>query len=158
MLQRRSTAIQKQRLGTIRVRSGTSPSDGIALYTTDSRNGVEEQSGDSDDTEYYGSLDAEANLVREMWQTQLQECPAAETVTALYDFAPLAEGDLEFKKGDVIEVVKRTQNPNEWWTGKFNGNEGMFPGRMRSLLLNALGNVWREFADILVAGNYVKLN
>jgi hypothetical protein len=113
--------------------------DNIASYTTDSRNGVEEQNGHGDDIEYYGSLDAEANLARAMWQTQLPERPVAETATALYNFVPLAEGDLEFKKGDVIEVVKRTQNPNEWWTGKFNGNEGVFPGRLRSLFPNAFG-------------------
>lgn len=53
----------------------------------------------------------------------------AEMVTALYDFAAQAEGDLSFKAGDVIEIVKRTQNDNEWWTGKLNGRSGEFPGK-----------------------------
>jgi amphiphysin len=54
--------------------------------------------------------------------------PAAETVTALYDYEAQAEGDLSFSTGDVIEIVSRTQNENEWWVGKVNGREGQFPG------------------------------
>lgn len=53
----------------------------------------------------------------------------AETVTALYDFAAQAEGDLSFSAGDVIEIVQRTQNENEWWTGKIHGKQGQFPGK-----------------------------
>jgi len=51
-----------------------------------------------------------------------------ETVTALYDYAAQAEGDLSFKAGDTIEIVTRTKNDNEWWTGRLNGKEGQFPG------------------------------
>ena len=54
--------------------------------------------------------------------------PAAETVTALYDYEAQAEGDLSFTTGDVIEIVTRTNNENEWWTGKLNGKQGQFPG------------------------------
>ncbi|PKS07644.1 hypothetical protein jhhlp_006250 [Lomentospora prolificans] len=54
--------------------------------------------------------------------------PATETVTALYDFAAQAEGDLSFKAGDIIQIIKRTSNDNEWWTGKLNGKQGDFPG------------------------------
>jgi len=58
----------------------------------------------------------------------LSNAPAAETVTALYDFAAQADGDLSFSAGDVIEIVHRTQNENEWWTGKLRGKQGQFPG------------------------------
>ncbi|KAF4462342.1 hypothetical protein FALBO_10845 [Fusarium albosuccineum] len=54
--------------------------------------------------------------------------PAAETVTALYDYAAQAEGDLSFRTGDVIEIIQRTQNENEWWSGRLQGKEGQFPG------------------------------
>ncbi|KAJ4212228.1 BAR adaptor protein Hob1 [Fusarium solani] len=54
--------------------------------------------------------------------------PATETVTALYDYAAQAEGDLSFRTGDVIEIIQRTQNDNEWWTGRLDGKEGQFPG------------------------------
>lgn len=54
--------------------------------------------------------------------------PLVETVTALYDYSAQADGDLSFRTGDVIEVVLRTQNENEWWTGRLQGKEGQFPG------------------------------
>lgn len=55
--------------------------------------------------------------------------PTAETVTALYDYEAQAEGDLSFAAGDVIEIVQRTANENEWWTGKVAGRQGQFPGQ-----------------------------
>lgn len=54
--------------------------------------------------------------------------PAADTVTALYDYQAQAPGDLSFTAGAVIEVVQRTSDPNEWWTGRYNGQQGVFPG------------------------------
>ncbi|KAF2014789.1 reduced viability upon starvation protein [Aaosphaeria arxii CBS 175.79] len=60
--------------------------------------------------------------------SRLSGAPAAETVTALYDYEAQAEGDLGFTTGDVIEIVSRTQNVNEWWTGKLRGRQGQFPG------------------------------
>ncbi|EUC34664.1 hypothetical protein COCVIDRAFT_32757 [Bipolaris victoriae FI3] len=60
--------------------------------------------------------------------SRLSGAPAAETVTALYDYEAQAEGDLSFLTGDVIEIVSRTQNENEWWIGKVRGKQGQFPG------------------------------
>ncbi|EHA48644.1 reduced viability upon starvation protein 167 [Pyricularia oryzae 70-15] len=60
--------------------------------------------------------------------SRLSAAPAAETVTALYEYAATQEGDLSFHAGDVIEIVSRTQNANEWWTGRLNGKVGQFPG------------------------------
>lgn len=54
--------------------------------------------------------------------------PAPETVTALYDYQAQAAGDLSFHAGDIIEIISRTQNENEWWTGKCHGQTGAFPG------------------------------
>ncbi|KAH0612923.1 uncharacterized protein H6S33_009303 [Morchella sextelata] len=51
-----------------------------------------------------------------------------ERATALYDFEAQAEGDLSFSAGDIIEIVQRTNNENEWWTGKLHGRQGQFPG------------------------------
>lgn len=51
-----------------------------------------------------------------------------ETVTALYDYAAQAPSDISFNAGDVIEIVQRTDNVNEWWLGKINGQTGQFPG------------------------------
>lgn len=46
---------------------------------------------------------------------------AVDTVTALFDYEAQTEGDLSFMIGDVIMIVARTNNENEWWTGKLNG-------------------------------------
>lgn len=59
---------------------------------------------------------------------RLSGVPNVETVTALYDYEAQAEGDLSFSTGDVIEIVTRTQNENEWWIGKIKGRKGQFPG------------------------------
>ncbi|EDN03282.1 hypothetical protein HCAG_01146 [Histoplasma mississippiense (nom. inval.)] len=53
--------------------------------------------------------------------------PAVETVTALYDYEAQAHGDLSFSAGEVIEVIERSNNENEWWTGRVNGKTGQFP-------------------------------
>ncbi|KAI0321010.1 hypothetical protein OF83DRAFT_1052026 [Amylostereum chailletii] len=55
--------------------------------------------------------------------------PAVQYVVALYDFAAQADGDLDFKTGDRIEVVERTGNTEDWWTGRLNGQTGVFPGK-----------------------------
>ncbi|KAF4554845.1 Regulator of cytoskeleton and endocytosis RVS167-like protein [Elsinoe fawcettii] len=60
--------------------------------------------------------------------SRLSGAPAVETVTALYDYEAQAEGDLSFTTGDVIEIIHRTANDNEWWTGKIRGKQGQFPG------------------------------
>jgi amphiphysin len=52
-----------------------------------------------------------------------------ETVTALYDYEAQAAGDLSFTAGDVIEIVTRTNNVNEWWTGRIGVRKGQFPGK-----------------------------
>lgn len=50
-------------------------------------------------------------------------------VIALYDYDAQAEGDLSFKKDDKIELVQRTPDSNDWWTGKLRGAVGVFPGK-----------------------------
>jgi amphiphysin len=60
--------------------------------------------------------------------TRFSGAPAPETCTALYDYEAQAEGDLSFVTGDVIEIVTRTNNENEWWVGRLHGQEGQFPG------------------------------
>lgn len=53
---------------------------------------------------------------------------AADYVIALYDYTATADGDLSFRAGDKIEVLKRTPSTEDWWTGRLNGAEGVFPG------------------------------
>ena len=35
---------------------------------------------------------------------------------------------LAFRAGDRIEVVERTGSTEDWWTGRVNGRQGVFPG------------------------------
>jgi amphiphysin len=64
---------------------------------------------------------------------RLSGIPAVEHVTALYDYEAQAEGDLSFSTGEVIEIVTRTDNTNEWWIGKIGTRQGQFPGQHFSL-------------------------
>lgn len=46
---------------------------------------------------------------------------------ALFTFDADQEGDLGFKKGDVITIVKRTDKKEDWWTGQIGNKTGIFP-------------------------------
>lgn len=47
---------------------------------------------------------------------------------ALFAFDAEQEGDLGFKKGDIITITQRTDNKTDWWTGRTaDGRTGMFP-------------------------------
>lgn len=47
---------------------------------------------------------------------------------ALFTFDPDQDGDLGFKKGDIITITKRTDNKTDWWTGRTaDGRTGIFP-------------------------------
>jgi hypothetical protein len=48
-------------------------------------------------------------------------------VRALFNFKGEQEGDLAFQKGDIITIIKRSNTQNDWWTGRLNGKEGIFP-------------------------------
>ena len=48
-------------------------------------------------------------------------------VTALYDFTGEGHGDLSFKEGDRIKVVKKTDSTDDWWDGELKGVQGSFP-------------------------------
>ncbi len=48
-------------------------------------------------------------------------------VTALYDFNGQSEGDLSFREGDRIRVVKKTESTDDWWQGELKGLQGAFP-------------------------------
>ncbi|KAK4043124.1 hypothetical protein C8A01DRAFT_43905 [Parachaetomium inaequale] len=46
---------------------------------------------------------------------------------ALFNFEADQPGDLGFKKGDVITVLKKTESDNDWWTGMIGTKHGIFP-------------------------------
>ncbi|KNG44513.1 DUF500-domain-containing protein [Stemphylium lycopersici] len=46
---------------------------------------------------------------------------------AKFTFDADQPGDLGFKKGEIITILKRTDNDTDWWTGRVGGREGIFP-------------------------------
>ena len=52
---------------------------------------------------------------------------AANQGLALFTFDSEQAGDLGFKKGDIVTILKRTENKTDWWTGELNGKTGIFP-------------------------------
>lgn len=46
---------------------------------------------------------------------------------AKFTFEPDQPGDLGFKKGDIITILKKTDNASDWWTGRIGDREGVFP-------------------------------
>lgn len=51
----------------------------------------------------------------------------ANQAIAKFTFEGEQPGDLSFKKGEIITILKRTENESDWWTGKVGGKEGIFP-------------------------------
>ncbi|KAF3917916.1 hypothetical protein ABW20_dc0108900 [Dactylellina cionopaga] len=51
----------------------------------------------------------------------------ANQAVALYTFDADQPGDLGFKKGEIITIVKRSDSKNDWWTGKIGTRTGIFP-------------------------------
>lgn len=50
-----------------------------------------------------------------------------EFVVALYDFPGQGSGDLSFREGDLIKVIKKTETDQDWWVGELGGVRGSFP-------------------------------
>eukprot|EP01104_Vermistella_antarctica_P012194 TRINITY_DN3483_c1_g1_i1.p1 TRINITY_DN3483_c1_g1~~TRINITY_DN3483_c1_g1_i1.p1 ORF type:complete len:1243 (+),score=432.95 TRINITY_DN3483_c1_g1_i1:355-4083(+) len=50
--------------------------------------------------------------------------PKGPQCKALYFYDAVQDDELTFKEGDLIDIVKKD---GDWWLGRFNGNEGLFP-------------------------------
>ena len=53
--------------------------------------------------------------------------PGRDQAVALFTFDAAQPGDLGFKKGDIITIVKRTESATDWWTGRIGDRQGIFP-------------------------------
>ncbi|KAG8629326.1 hypothetical protein KVT40_003191 [Elsinoe batatas] len=53
---------------------------------------------------------------------------------AKFNFDPDQPGDLGFKKGEVITIVKKTESASDWWTGRIGDREGVFPSNYVELV------------------------
>lgn len=57
-----------------------------------------------------------------------------EKAVALFSFETQQAGDLGFRKGDIITVVKRSESRDDWWTGSKGGVQGIFPANYVELV------------------------
>ncbi|KAL2884705.1 Protein hob1 [Ceratocystis lukuohia] len=52
---------------------------------------------------------------------------AEEYVIAQFDFAGQGAGDLPFRQGDRIKIIKKTNTDQDWWEGEIGNARGSFP-------------------------------
>ena len=53
---------------------------------------------------------------------------------ALYNFKGEMKCDLEFRKGQVIKIITRTDKQFDWWEGKIDDRVGIFPANFVKVL------------------------
>lgn len=53
---------------------------------------------------------------------------------ALYSFAGQQDGDLPFRKGDLITIIQKSDSTDDWWTGRVGNVEGIFPANYVELV------------------------
>ncbi|KAI8084920.1 uncharacterized protein BX664DRAFT_338110 [Halteromyces radiatus] len=89
----------------------------------------------------YSTGQEKQQLQQQAWGPSSAPAPPAianrtggQYVIALYDYQAQADGDLSFRKDDKIELIERTMDQNDWWTGKLHGQTGIFPGNYVSEL------------------------
>lgn len=57
-----------------------------------------------------------------------------EKAVALFSFSGEKEGDLGFRKGDIITILQRTGKQDDWWTGRKGASQGIFPANYVELV------------------------
>lgn len=67
-------------------------------------------------------------------------------VRALFDFVPSEEGELQFRKGDVIAVIESAFK--DWWKGSLRGQVGIFPLNYVEKLQDPTGDDLRREAEM----------
>jgi SH3 domain-containing YSC84-like protein 1 len=108
-------------------RSYSSRADPNATF--DSINGRSRSSTLNNDSSFGDSKPARPTAPKPIFRqkTGLGDLKSDQAV-ALFTFEGEQEGDLSFKKNDVITIVKRTENKSDWWTGRsVDGRVGIFP-------------------------------
>lgn len=105
--------------------SGSTAASGIATPPSAYSSTYSSQSGASS---YVSSVPAKGvpNVPSALPDAAHKSC-----VIALYDFTGESAGDLSFRAGDRIEIVTRTENTDDWWTGRVGGRTGLFPSKLR---------------------------
>lgn len=95
---------------------------------------------------------AAASQPPSMLPTELLE---GDLVVALHDFEAQEPSDLSFKRGDIIRVLKRTDNESDWWTGELAAafsSEKPESGMYVSLLTQVPFELYRATLELMTAG------
>lgn len=102
--------------------------------TFDSMNGRNRSSSAAFDDDYVYSdhKPSRPTAPKPMWQKSGSAAGKDEAI-ALFTFKADQPGDLEFKKGDVITITKRTENAADWWTGRIGDRTGIFPRLVKAV-------------------------
>ncbi|KAI8144000.1 hypothetical protein BJV82DRAFT_92214 [Fennellomyces sp. T-0311] len=53
--------------------------------------------------------------------------PAEPIARALYAYKGEQPGDLSFEEGAIITIIEKTDNQQDWWTGRIGKEQGVFP-------------------------------
>jgi amphiphysin len=112
--------------------------ESVASSSTERNSGYQRSSSGSHDNRYSlpavappsynsSSLAKRASTVSSVGKKMPPPIPPKrrQTVSANYDYQGQRDGDLSFRKGDVIEIIRK--GDDDWWRGKVNGQEGDFP-------------------------------
>ncbi|KAG0683029.1 DUF500 super [Pichia californica] len=67
-------------------------------------------------------------------RTPLSSGGSKNKAVALYSFAGQQDGDLPFKKGDLITIIQKSNSTDDWWTGRIGNVEGIFPANYVELV------------------------
>jgi serine/threonine protein kinase len=89
----------------------------------------EEEGGDGDDDEF-ADFDYDENEEELDYDPEdgLLRCKSN------HDWDGEADGDLDLRVGDVIVITDNESDPEGWWEGELNGQAGMFPSNLVTLL------------------------
>ncbi|EPY54093.1 actin cortical patch component Lsb4 [Schizosaccharomyces cryophilus OY26] len=124
------------------VRSPRAKSGGFRSQYTDTPTSTNEYYSDEDRS--YNSYDDEASSGSSRFSSRSSDYsrpsrPSApkpvfskdkigpNQVRAMYTFTGEQPGDLSFRKGDIIDIIQRSESHDDWWTGRIGYREGIFP-------------------------------
>jgi lipid-binding SYLF domain-containing protein len=104
-------------------RSYTTRADPSHTFDSMARRG-----GFNDDGDVYASRGkpSRPTAPKPVFPTRTGE-PRQDQAIALFTFDADQEGDLGFKKGEIITILKRTDKAEDWWTGRIGDRTGIFP-------------------------------
>lgn len=98
------------------------PNETFDRFDSRSRN-----SGFDDDYTYSDNKPSRPTAPKPQFNLNKKQSVGPGQAIAKFTFEPDQPGDLGFKKGEIITILKKTESEADWWTGKVGDREGIFP-------------------------------